>query len=84
MDVEIEIEGMMEMLDGDEDKKRNPIKVMNPKMRKKILEEQKKRQREMLQKKMAAGVDFLGDANVKFNKDNTQKNWFTITVFKIG
>ena len=40
---------------------------MNPKMRKKVLEEQKKRQRDLLQKKMSAGVDFLGDADVKLD-----------------
>jgi len=42
------------------------MKLMNPKMRKKLLEDQKKREREMLQRKMAAGVDFLGDTEVKF------------------
>jgi hypothetical protein len=44
------------------------MKLMNPKMRKKLLEDQKKREREMLQRKMAAGVDFLGDTEVKFTQ----------------
>jgi chromosome segregation ATPase len=73
MDVEITIEGMMDMLEGNEGKKTN-VRVMNPKLRKKLMEEQKKRQREMLQKKMAAGVDFLGDANVKLSKQDINKN----------
>jgi len=39
MDVELAIEGMMDMLEGDEGKKKTAIRVMNPKLRKKLLEE---------------------------------------------
>lgn len=37
-------------------------------MKQKLLADKKKREREVLQRKMAAGVDFLGDGDVKFNK----------------
>jgi hypothetical protein len=84
LDVEITIEGMMEMLEGDDGTHKKNIKITNPKIRKKIMEEQKKRQREMLQKKMAAGVDFLGDTNVKVNKDDTNRGWFQKSVIKFG
>lgn len=57
----------MDLLEG-KNQKRDPMKLMNPKMRKKLLEDQKKREREMLQRKMAAGVDFLGDTEVKFTQ----------------
>lgn len=37
---------------------------MNPKMKAKIMADKKKRDREVLKKKMAAGVDFLGEDDV--------------------
>jgi hypothetical protein len=63
---------MLEVLDADSGKKRDPLKVMNPKMRQKLLADKKKRERELLQKKMAAGVDFLGDNDVKFSADKAE------------
>ena len=39
---------------------------MDPKIRKKLLADQKKREREQLQRKFAAGVDFLDDGQLKF------------------
>lgn len=74
----------MDMLEGDESKKKSAIRVMNPKLRKKLLEEQKKRQREMLQKKMAAGVEFLGDTNVKLSKELANKNILAKILENIG
>ena len=65
----------MDMLnEGEENsgKQRQKINITNPKIRKKMLEEQRKRQREMLQKKMASGVDFLGETNVKLNLKNAK------------
>ena len=75
-EVEIAIEGMLEVLDADAGKKRDPLKVMNPKMRQKLMADKKKRERELLQKKMAAGVDFLGDNDVKFSNRNGEVHWF--------
>jgi len=51
LDLEIQIEGLMDMLnEGEENsgKQRQKINITNPKIRKKMLEEQRKRQREML------------------------------------
>ena len=47
-ETEIQIEGMLEVLDADSGKKRDPLKVMNPKMRQKLLADKKKRERELL------------------------------------
>ena len=47
-EVEIAIEGMLEVLDEDAGKKRDPLKVMNPKMRQKLMADKKKRERELL------------------------------------
>ena len=47
-EVEIAIEGMLEVLDADAGKKRDPLKVMNPKMRQKLMADKKKRERELL------------------------------------
>ena len=67
---------MLEVLDADSGKKRDPLKVMNPKMRQKLLADKKKRERELLQKKMAAGVDFLGDNDVKFGAEKAEATIF--------
>lgn len=75
-EVEIAIEGMLEVLDADAGKKRDPLKVMNPKMRQKLMADKKKRERELLQKKMAAGVDFLGDNDVKFSNRGGEVSFF--------
>ena len=67
---------MLEVLDADSGKKRDPLKVMNPKMRQKLLADKKKRERELLQKKMAAGVDFLGDNDVKISAEKGEVSIF--------
>lgn len=36
---------------------------MNPKIRQRLLAERKEKERELLKKKIAAGVDLLGDNN---------------------
>lgn len=46
----------------------DPLANMNPKMKKKLLDDKKKREREVLQKKMAAGIDFLGENEIKFGQ----------------
>lgn len=82
-EVEIAIEGMLEVLDADQGKKRDPLKVMNPKMRQKLMADKKKRERELLQKKMAAGVDFLGDNDVKFSNRNGELSFFEVFQAKV-
>jgi hypothetical protein len=56
---------------------------MNPKMRQKLMADKKKRERELLQKKMAAGVDFLGDNDVKFSNRNNEESFFEVLQMKI-
>ena len=57
---------------------------MNPKLRKKMMEEKRKRDRENLKKKMDAGVDFLGDNDLKANERESKKNFVDKVFDKIG
>ena len=53
-------------------------------MRKKLLEDQKKRERELLQKKMAAGVDFLGETDVKFQTTKQNHSYLELLMERFG
>jgi hypothetical protein len=69
--VEMEVDELSELLDeeGSQQKhggKNKIIKVRNLAQNKRLIEEKKKREREMLKKALANGVDFLGDNNIKF------------------
>ena len=48
------------------------------------MEDQKKRERELLQKKMAAGVDFLGETDVKFQTSKHKHSYFIILMNRFG
>eukprot|EP00356_Strombidium_inclinatum_P003497 CAMPEP_0170482032 /NCGR_PEP_ID=MMETSP0208-20121228/2232_1 /TAXON_ID=197538 /ORGANISM="Strombidium inclinatum, Strain S3" /LENGTH=104 /DNA_ID=CAMNT_0010754827 /DNA_START=701 /DNA_END=1015 /DNA_ORIENTATION=+ len=72
------------MIDGEEAADKNdPIKVMNPRMRHKMAQDKKKREREMLKKKMAAGVDFLADVDIKLGEESKEGLTLTMIFDKI-
>ena len=67
-DLEFTITTMRELLNDDENSEaKDPLAGMNPKLKAKMIADKKRRERELLQKKMAAGVDFLGDGDVNLN-----------------
>ena len=57
---------------------------MNPKIRKKMMDEKKKRDRENLKRKIDAGVDFLGDNDLKANERDSKKTFVERIFDKIG
>lgn len=73
------IDGIKALLNDNqgEEGQRDPLKVMNPKLRAKLLADKKKREREILQKKIEAGVDFLGEGDVKINEKLQNQTFFS-------
>ena len=67
-EAEATVRNMLELLDDSGTRRdgEDPLKGMNPRLRKKFIADKKKRERALLQRKMAAGVDFLGDHDVRF------------------
>lgn len=62
-----------------------PVKILNPKMRQKLLADKKRRERELLQKKIAAGVDYLGDDNdIRLSKDRENMSTIQKIIIYVG
>ena len=67
------------MLDPNAKKKGFALKNLNPKLRKKIADDKVKRERELLRRKMAASIDFIGEGDVNFeNRDKKKTIWTSI------
>ena len=67
--------------DGGNSSGDDPMIKMDPKIKKKLLVDQKKREREQLQRKFAAGVDFLDDGELKFGVRKEQSFWTPLIDF---
>ena len=74
---QIMMNGVMQILDPAAAQKEEDIKVINPRIRQRLLAERKERERELLKKKIAAGVDLLGDTNdIRIQQDKQGMSYF--------
>lgn len=81
------IESLMSMIDGGGESKKGGLesRIMNPKLRQKMIAEQKKRQRELLKRKMEAGIDLLGEDNeIKLEERLSSMGFFERLFARIG
>lgn len=53
----------------------NRQRVKSLALNKKLIEEKKKRERELLKKALANGVDYLGDTEFKVNEEAVKSCW---------
>ena len=77
----------MAMIDGSGESKKGGLesRIMNPKLRQKMIAEQKKRQRELLKRKMEAGIDLLGEDNeIKLEERLSSMGFFERLFTRIG
>ena len=77
--VQLRVDDLRGELEGDTSQQNKGFKTraINPRTRKKLEAEQKKRQRELLKRKLEAGIDILGEDNeVNLEKRMTELNFF--------
>jgi hypothetical protein len=82
-DFEIQRDDLINMVEGKNDF--STMRTMNPKDRAKILKERKKREREYLQKKMALGIDHIGESNaLGLDKETKSPTYYQLLVSGIS
>ena len=86
-ELDLDVAGLVAMLDdetGGARKGRDPLDNLDPKMRAKVLADKQKRQRELLRRKMQAGVDFIGGPEIKFSTKKDENSFFQKLSDKFG
>lgn len=85
--LQVEIDELMDEIDPSrivKGKKDGPVKVKNPAILKKIREEKKKRERELLKQRLAKAIDAVDQSNYLDIERNTEKGFLEKTAEAIG